>query len=337
VNGARSSTASGTTATASRGAVGPSAAGSAPQALDRPRYVGRFAPSPTGRLHLGSLFAAAGSFLQARAAGGHWLVRMEDVDAPRIVPGAADEILRTLEQLGLQWDGPVLYQSTRTEAYAAALTALESRHLVFRCSCSRQELAANAPRVGAAVPEDLFYPGTCRSGVRHPQRPPAYRFRVPSGTVSFEDGLQGTYSLDVSRTLGDFVIRRRDGLFAYQLAVVVDDAEQGVTEIVRGGDLLNNTPRQILLLQALDLTPPSYAHLPLLVEPDGQKLAKARRSLPVATIAGTMLVHRVLTLLGQSPPLDLASAPITEVWQWAIANWQPQRLRGIERISVEAT
>lgn len=261
---------------------------------------------------------------------------MEDLDAPRVVPGAADDILRTLEQVGLEWDGPVLYQSARTEAYKAALAQLDDRHLVFRCSCSRKELAAAAPDVSTALAEDLFYPGTCRAGVHHPKRPQAIRFRVEPGAVSFTDGLQGSCAQDVAPTLGDFVIRRRDGLFAYQLAVVVDDAEQDVTEVVRGCDLLGNTPRQILLQQALGFTQPRYVHLPLLVEADGQKAAKSRRSLPVETDSAPLLIHRVLTLLGQSPPAELATASPTELWRWAIAHWKPGVLGGVKQISLES-
>lgn len=300
-------------------------------------YRGRFAPSPTGRLHLGSLFAAAGSFLQARAAGGAWLVRMEDLDAPRVVSGAADDILRTLEQLGLEWDGPVLYQSVRTEAYEAALGKLEASQQVFRCSCSRKELAAAAPDVSTALVEDLFYPGTCRAGARYPKRPPAYRFRVEGGEVAFDDALQGRCSQDVGGVLGDFVVRRRDGLFAYQLAVVVDDAAQGITEVVRGRDLLGSTARQLLLQQALQLPHPRYAHLPVLMEADGQKAAKSRRSLPVETDSAPLLIHRVLTLLGQAPPSELAAATPHELWHWAIEHWRAEALRGMAQISLEST
>jgi glutamyl-Q tRNA(Asp) synthetase len=332
VNGAKSSTAIGTTATGEPRPDGSTAPASGPGG-----YRGRFAPSPTGRLHLGSLFAAAGSFLQARAAGGMWLLRMEDVDAPRVVPGAADDILRTLEQLGLEWDGPVLYQSTRTEAYEAALTQLTAAGLVFRCSCSRRELAAATPSTNTALVEDLFYPGTCRAHVRHPQRPPAFRFRVEPGEVDFADALQGPCRQDVSRTIGDFVIRRRDGLFAYQLAVVVDDAEQGVTEVARGCDLLASTARQILLQKALGLTQPTYMHLPVLVEADGRKAAKSHRSLPVEAEGASLLVHRVLVLLGQEPPRELAGATPPELWRWAIAHWRPGALRAMTQISLEPT
>ncbi|HEU4531454.1 MAG TPA: tRNA glutamyl-Q(34) synthetase GluQRS, partial [Steroidobacteraceae bacterium] len=267
------------------GAGGQRAApGGGPTGSPRPAatqtYRGRFAPSPTGKLHLGSLFAAAGGFLRARAARGSWLVRMEDLDAPRVVPGAADDMLHTLERLGLEWDGSVLFQSTRKAAYEETLAQLSAKGLTFPCSCSRSELAASA--LASSEPaEELFYPGTCRGGMRSPLRPAAIRMRVPPGPISFSDALQGPYSQDVSRAIGDFVLRRRDGLFAYQLAVVVDDAFQGITEVVRGSDLLGNTPRQLLLQRALGLPQPAYAHLPVLMETEGLKLSKSRRSLPV--------------------------------------------------------
>lgn len=257
---------------------------------------------------------------------------MEDLDATRTVPGAADAILRTLEELGFEWDGEVLYQSGRTEAYAAALNDLQRLGALFPCSCSRRDLA-----------EGGWYPGTCREGVRSlpddrsgrsaaADGSTAIRFRVPAGEVAFEDQLQGRYAQDVARTVGDFVVRRRDGYFAYQLAVVVDDAAQGITEVVRGHDLLDNTPRQILLQQALVLEQPDYAHLPLVVESDGNKLAKSRRSLPVGSEAAPSLIRLVLKLLGQGPPRALSEATLAETWQWAIAHWRPQALRGVAQI-----
>jgi glutamyl-Q tRNA(Asp) synthetase len=260
---------------------------------------------------------------------------MEDLDLPRVVPGAADAILATLERLGFEWDGPVLCQSTRTEAYAAALARLQASGAVFACSCSRRELVAEQG-TSAALAEDLFYPGTCRSGASHPERPLAWRLRVAPGTIAFGDLLQGTYAQDVSRAIGDFVLKRRDGLFAYQLAVVIDDAEQGITEVVRGADLLGNTPRQILLQRTLGLPQPAYAHLPLLVEPDGQKLSKSRRSLPAGSKESPQpLLRQVLGLLRQAPPPELAEATLAETWRWAIDNWRPRVLRGIRSIALE--
>ena len=285
---------------------------------------------------MGSVFAAAGSFLRARAARGAWLVRMEDLDTPRVVPGAADDILHTLERLGLEWDGPVLFQSTRTHAYEQALAQLSSRGLLFPCSCSRSELAAAAARVAADPSEDLYYPGTCRDGMRAPLRPPAIRLRVQPGPVSFVDAIQGPQSQDVARAIGDFVLRRRDGLFAYQLAVVVDDAFQNITEVVRGSDLLSNTPRQLLLQRALGLPEPSYAHLPVLMEPDGLKLSKSRRAVPVDPAEAPQVVWRVLELLGQAPPPELRGATVVECWRWAIAHWRPEAMAGCSQRRLES-
>lgn len=291
------------------------------QALERGEgpYVGRFAPSPTGNLHLGSLVAAVGSFVDARHHSGRWLVRMEDLDTPRIVPGSASAILRTLEAFGLTWDGEVEYQSRRLERYVSALEALRARGLTFECSCTRRELGANTER---------GYPGTCRSGPRHPG-PTATRFRVPDErTVEFVDRFQGACRFDLAAA-GDVIIRRRDGIFAYQLAVVVDDADQGITDVVRGADLLPSTAWQIALQEALGLPTPRYGHLPVVVEPDGSKLAKSRRSVPVDPANPAEGLIQALTLLRQTPPPALAGEPPAVVLDWAIRNWRPDRLQGV--------
>ena len=273
-------------------------------------YVGRFAPSPTGSLHLGSLLAAVGSFIDARSRGGRWLVRIEDLDLARAVPGSADEMLRTLETYGLLWDGEVEYQSRRTHLYAEALESLRAAGHTFECSCSRRELSA----------EDSGYPGTCREG---PQRSgdTAIRFRIDEEeSVIFDDRFQGEVALAMGK-LGDVIVRRRDGVFAYQLAVVVDDALQGITDVVRGADLLESTGWQIALQRALSLRTPSYAHLPLLLERTGGKLAKSRRSAALdASRAGTELLD-VLRLLGLSPPSELGGAPPATLLQWAAGSW----------------
>ena len=273
-------------------------------------YVGRFAPSPTGSLHLGSLLAAVGSFIDARSRGGRWLVRIEDLDLARAVPGSADEMLRTLETYGLLWDGEVEYQSRRTHLYAEALESLRAAGHTFECSCSRRELSA----------EDSGYPGTCREG---PQRSgdTAIRFRIDEEeSVIFDDRFQGEVALAMGK-LGDVIVRRRDGVFAYQLAVVVDDALQGITDVVRGADLLESTGWQIALQRALSLGTPRYAHLPLLLERTGGKLAKSRRSAALdASRAGTELLN-VLRLLGLSPLLELAGAPPATLLQWAAGCW----------------
>jgi len=242
-----------------------------------PPVTGRFAPSPTGPLHLGSLVAAAGSWLHAHAANGRWLVRIEDLDTPRVVAGSADEILSTLIRYGLTWDGEVVHQSQRTALYEHALDQLRAHHRVFDCACSRADLqrAASAP-----LGQEPVYPGTCRNGLPPNKPPRAIRFRATSEVITFTDALAGT----IEDTADDFVVRRADGLFAYQLAVVVDDAEQGVTQVVRGADLLPSTARQIALQRALGYPTPSYAHLPLVTNPDGAKLSKRDAALPLPTL-----------------------------------------------------
>jgi len=274
-------------------------------------YVGRFAPSPTGSLHLGSLLAAVGSFLDARALGGRWLVRMEDLDQARLVCGSAAEILRTLEAFGLCWDGEVEYQSRRTALYAEALTALRAAGGTFECSCSRRELAT----------EESGYPGTCRDGPRRSGNT-ATRFRVDeTATIAFDDRFQGAIALAMGK-LGDVIVRRRDGLFAYQLAVVVDDASQGITDVVRGADLLESTGWQIALQRALRLRTPRYAHLPLLLERTGGKLSKSRRSMALdASRAGTQMLE-VLQLLRLSPPAELAGVLPATLLEWATGRWR---------------
>jgi glutamyl-Q tRNA(Asp) synthetase len=230
--------------------------------------TGRFAPSPTGPLHLGSLVAAVASWLSARRAGGRWLVRIEDIDTPRVVPGSAEEILEALRRYGLEWDGEVVWQSRRTALYEAALGKLRAKGLVYDCACSRAELqrAASAP-----LGREPVYPGTCREGLPPGKVARAIRFRAPDEAIVFDDRIRGR----VEETAGgDFVVKRVDGLFAYQLAVVVDDAEQGVTEVVRGADLLDSTPRQIALQRALGYATPEYAHVPLVTNADGAKLGK---------------------------------------------------------------
>ena len=306
------STATATTAIASGESVGSSA---------RPgrAYVGRFAPSPTGPLHLGSLVAALGSFLDARASGGRWLVRMEDLDRGRVVPGCADQMLRTLEGFGLTWDGNIEYQSDRTAHYAEALARLRAQGVSFPCSCSRRELA-----------EESGYPGTCRGGPKSPG-PTATRFRVPDGTLSFEDRIQGPCTFELTER-GDVIVERRDGTCAYQLAVVVDDALQGVTDVVRGADLLDSTPWQIALQRALMLPTPRYAHLPLVTEPDGQKLAKSRRSVGLETAPVSGPLWQALALLRQDPPVELKLQPVAEVLEWGIAHWNVRGLRSIREV-----
>jgi glutamyl-Q tRNA(Asp) synthetase len=290
--------------------------------------LGRFAPSPTGPLHLGSLLAAVGSYLDARSAGARWLIRIEDLDTPRVIPGCADELWRTLEAFGFEWEGEVLFQSTRRAAYREALEALIASGRAYPCSCSRKDLAG--------LDEEAGYPGTCRTG---PTRsgPTALRFRVSDATIHFDDMFLGPQHFDLA-TCGDVVVERRDRLASYQLAVVVDDAFQQVTRVVRGADLLSSTPWQIDLQQALSLPRPIYGHLPLLLEPDGSKLSKSRRSLPLDPdlIAVPAALFSTLTHLSQAPPPDLAHSSIKEVWKWAIGHWNPQALAGKTAVMLSA-
>lgn len=286
-------------------------------------YTGRFAPSPTGLLHIGSLLTAAASYADARAHGGRWLVRMEDLDSPREMPGAASHILHTLEAFGFKWDGEVAYQSHRYALYEETLCRLQTAGLVYPCHCSRKDWQTGARR-GA---DGFVYNGRCR----HPgQRPalqgkqPAWRIRVPDRDIGFSDGIVGGYAQNLARDIGDFVLLRADGYWAYQLAVVADDAEQGVTHIVRGQDLLVSTPRQIYLQQCLDVPTPQYAHLPLLTNAQGQKWSKQ-------TLAPALDLNRREQLLRQVfRYLNLPEAPETdrpaELLDWAVAHWDMDKV-----------
>lgn len=282
-------------------------------------YRGRFAPSPTGPLHFGSLVAALGSYLDARTQQGEWLLRMEDVDTPRNVPGAPDSILTTLEAFGFTWDGPVLWQSRRFEAYAEALEGLKKNGLAYGCACSRKEIADSATR--PAIDGGLAYPGTCRACLPAGRQARAWRLRV-DGEVSFVDRLQGCITQQLASDVGDFVLLRADGLFAYQLAVTVDDEFQGVTDIVRGADLLASTPRQIWLQQCLGYRLPRYAHLPVVSNAAGEKLSKQTLAPALDIRRPVPQLVQALRFLGQSVPAELECASLTEFWDWAMAHWQ---------------
>ena len=286
------------------------------------QYRGRFAPSPTGPLHFGSLVAAVGSYLEAKSRGGAWLVRMEDLDPPREQPGAADAILRTLEACGMAWDGNIMYQSQRSEAYRAALARLEAQGLVYVCGCSRREIADS----GLGPDGALIYPGTCRNGLAPGKTPRATRVRVDHETIEFEDAVQGKIRQDLAAEVGDFVLLRADGLYAYQLAVVVDDAEQGITDVVRGADLLDSTPRQIYLQRLLGLPTPRYLHLPAAVNAAGEKLSKQTRAAPVDERDPVPVLAQVMDFLGQAPPAQLRRAPLAEFWRWALAHWDAKHI-----------
>lgn len=286
------------------------------------RYRGRFAPSPTGPLHFGSLLAALASFLEARHRGGEWLLRIEDIDQPRTVPGAADAILRSLERHHLHWDGPVIHQSERLSLYRSALARLREAGLVYPCSCSRRELARTAPPGVAG----RIYPGFCRQEPRNPDRPMALRLRVPQQRIDFNDRCQGAYRQDLAAEVGDFVICRADGLFAYQLVVVVDDAEQAMTDIVRGSDLLDSTPRQLYLYSLLDRPAPRYLHIPIVVDAQGAKLSKQTGARALDDRRPVPALLAALGVLGQRPPEELKCADAAAVIAWAQAHWMPERI-----------
>jgi glutamyl-Q tRNA(Asp) synthetase len=284
-----------------------------------PLCCGRFAPSPTGDLHFGSLLAALASCLEARACGGRWLVRMEDVDTPRNVPGADARILACLEAHGFCWDGEVLRQSQRLEAYRAALAALQTQGLVYPCACSRKEIAAAA--AGLAIDGALRYSGHCRQGLPVGRAARAWRLLVEGVEIVFDDRICGRIQQNLACDVGDFVLWRADGQFAYQLAVVVDDAFQGVTQVVRGADLLHSTPRQIYLQTLLGMPRPAYAHVPIATNAAGEKLSKQTRARPLNTRRAAANLVAALTFLGQRPPPELAKADVQEVWRWASAHW----------------
>lgn len=288
-----------------------------------PHYTGRFAPSPTGPLHLGSLLTAVASYLDCRAVGGRWLLRIEDLDPPRELAGAAEQILHSLQRHGLAWDGPVLWQHQRHDPYERALTELRASGRVFPCHCSRSELAGTGG----------LHPGRCSKPPSSPHAPYALRFVVDAVDVGFEDRLQGPQSQNLAREAGNFVVKRKDGLYAYQLAVVVDDAYQGVTDIVRGCDLLDSTPRQLALQQALQLPAPRYLHVPVLVGPDGRKLSKQNLAPALDSESACANLRRVLQLLGQPTPPETADTPQL-ILAAATATWSPQRLPATTQLPI---
>lgn len=279
-----------------------------------PPYIGRFAPSPTGPLHFGSLLAAIASFLDARANSGLWLMRMEDLDPPREPVGAAEKILDQLINLGLKWDGDVLYQSTRLNDYEYLLKHLTAKGLCYECDCSRPSIKA----MGSV------YNGQCRNRHSKPESDFAIRLRTEDRYIEFDDLVQGRVSQNVASEVGDFAIVRKDKLFAYQLAVVADDAFQNITHIIRGNDLIDSTPRQIYLQQVLKLKTPSYGHIPVVINDQGQKLSKQRFATPIDVDNGPMLVHQCLEFLGLSPPAINKRASVAEQLAWGIEVWDIQ-------------
>jgi glutamyl-Q tRNA(Asp) synthetase len=274
--------------------------------------IGRFAPSPTGDLHFGSLVAAVASFLQVKSSGGQWLIRVEDIDPPREVPGSAERILRDLASFGLKSDSIVIYQSQRTDAYQSALQKLLNQGLAFHCGCSR-----------ADIPASGIYPGTCRNGLPAGKQPRSVRLKVMDTVIRYKDQVQGPVTEDLAATVGDFVIWRADGLPAYQLAVVVDDRYQQISEVVRGSDLLGSTARQIHLQNCLGLPVPQYAHHPVAVDGEGLKLSKRRGSDPITTLPKIETLRMALEFLGQSMA---AASSLEELWRRAVAGWRMSRV-----------
>jgi len=296
--------------------------------MNRPDYRGRFAPSPSGPLHFGSLAAAIGSYLEARFHNGVWLLRMEDLDAPRTVAGAADDILHTLEACGLYWDETIIYQSQRTAAYEDALRELQRIGAVYPCACTRREIADSALH-GIDGP---VYPGACRNGLPEGREGRTWRVRTDNHAIAFDDALQGHQLQHLESEIGDFVVKRADGLFAYQLAVVVDDAFQNISHVVRGADLLASTPRQIHLQRLLGLPTPRYMHLPVAVNKAGEKLSKQTLAAPVDKNNPTAALWRALAFLQQSPPPELQWEKPEIVLEWAARNWHNDKLQGVAAI-----
>jgi glutamyl-Q tRNA(Asp) synthetase len=284
-----------------------------------PCYRGRFAPSPTGALHLGSLLTALGSYLDARTQHGVWLLRMEDLDPPREVAGAATAIIDTLQAYGFAWDEPIMFQSGRHAVYEAGLQQLIREGKAFACGCTRKEIASH----GHMGLDGYIYPGTCRQGLPPGRTGLAWRLHVPAGVVYCEDRLQGTQQQEVARSVGDFILRRADGYFAYQLAVVIDDAAQGITDVVRGADLLDSTPRQVVLQQALRLPTPRHLHLPVLVDGQGQKLSKQTLAQAINADNALSTLKLAWQLLGQTA---LPARTLPDFWREALASWQGSRL-----------
>ena len=304
--------------------------GKVPAAAGLEQVVGRFAPSPTGDLHMGSLLAAVASFLAARTAGGRWLVRVEDVDRSREVPGASDRILFDLERFGFEWDGPVLKQSARWVEYQAVLDVLAMTGNAYPCACSRRKV-----RESELVGVDGYrYDGHCRSGLPLGVAAKTWRLRVPDLYVSYLDGIQGWQGQNLEKDVGDFVLLRADGFWAYQLAVVVDDAAQGVNQVVRGRDLLDSTPRQIWLQRVLSYPEPQYLHIPVIVNEDGEKLSKQTRAPSLGVGNEAFQLWTALHLLGQAPPIELRDAGLRVIWLWAMTHWNINLILGKKDVSV---
>jgi len=296
-----------------------------------PRYRGRFAPTPSGPLHFGSMIAAIGSYCDARAHGGDWHVRIDDIDTPRVVSGCADDILRTLEQFALEWDGYPVYESHNIDAYHSALHTLRVTGSLFACACSRQEVARSSI-IGIDGP---IYPGTCRDGLPPGRSGRALRLRVNEGTtITFDDLLQGQISQDLATAVGDFVIYRADGIFSYHLTCAVGDAHQQVTHIVRGADLVDSTPRQVHLQHLLHLATPAYLHLPVATNARGEKLSKQTHAAPVDAAQAAPTIYAVLRFLGQQPPQEMVRWSAVDAMQWAVSAWRRDNVPPLAAIEI---
>ncbi len=304
----------------------PGASNSSPQ----PRYLGRFAPSPTGPLHFGSLVTALASYLEARRHHGGWQLRIENIDPPREMPGAIDRILHALELFGFEWTGPVVYQSTRLEAYQEALMRLEQAGRAYPCACTRREVRQSA-REGLDGP---VYPGTCRAGLPAGREGRSIRVRTDGAEIEFADRFQGALAIDLEQDMGDFVVLRADGHVAYHLASAMDDGAQEITHVVRGVDLLYSTPRHIHLMKLLGLQVPEYAHLPVVLNRQGQKLSKQTGARELDPDRPVAQLHTALVALGQRPPAKLKRARLQELWQWAEAHWDPAILTGVRELQL---
>lgn len=287
-------------------------------------YRGRFAPSPTGPLHFGSLITAVGSYLQAKHMHGEWLLRIDNIDPPREQKGATDDILKTLESFGFEWDTDVLYQNNRLQRYQEAVDALVKQHLAYPCSCSKRSILKETGQTDG----EIVYPGLCRNGsllkLENSNGVHNYsiRLRCNREAIRFNDLLQGKQSINIEKQKGDFVIQRRDRHFSYHLASGIDDAEQGITEVVRGADLLNCTPCQIHVQQMLGLSSPQYCHLPIALNDEGQKLSKQSHAKAITAENSVVLLYEALKFLGQIPPLELIKASQEELWNWAKTHWR---------------
>ena len=287
--------------------------------VDKQPYIGRFAPSPTGPLHFGSLYTALASFLQAHSQQGLWLLRIDDLDTPRNIKGSADSILKTLDAFGLHWDNSVVYQSQYLDVYHEILDQLVKDKLIYPCTCSRKALTA-------------IYSGVCRNKQILPSSSYSLRIKADNRIIFFKDELQGLISHNLAEQHGDFILKRKDQIIAYQFAVVIDDDRQYINHVVRGFDLLDSTPRQIYLQHVLGLVTPGYMHVPVIIDEQGYKLSKQTRATAVDLKKPHAVIFELLTLLKQNPPGELQYAPSTDLLSWAIEHWNPTMLKNCRAI-----